>query len=64
MILIEALEALNPLQRTVIFYLYFTDLTQVEAAERIGVSQKHVSRVLASALHRLRALLADHALPD
>jgi len=57
MVLIEALEELNPLQRTVVFYIFFTDLTQAETAARIGVSQKHVSRVLASALHRLRELL-------
>jgi RNA polymerase sigma-B factor len=58
MALIEALEHLNVLQRTVIFYIFFTDLTQAETASRIGVSQKHVSRVLASALRRLREILA------
>ncbi len=63
LVLIEAMESLNPLQRSVVFYLFFTDLTQAEAAQRIGVSQKHVSRVLASALHRLRSLLADDTLP-
>jgi RNA polymerase sigma-B factor len=63
MILIDALEALNPLQRSVIFFLFFTDLTQAEAAQRVGVSQKHVSRVLASALHRLRQLLTDQPVP-
>lgn len=57
LMLIEALEHLNPLQRTVVFYIYFTDLTQAETAARLGVSQKHVSRVLASALHRLREML-------
>lgn len=57
MVLIDALEHLNLLQRTVVFYIFFTDLTQTETAARIGVSQKHVSRVLASALHRLREML-------
>jgi RNA polymerase sigma-B factor len=57
MMLIDALEHLNLLQRTVVFYIFFTDLTQAECAARIGVSQKHVSRVLASALHRLREIL-------
>jgi RNA polymerase sigma-B factor len=60
--LIEALEELNPIQRTVVFYIFFTDLTQAETAARIGVSQKHVSRVLASALHRLRERLAPERL--
>ncbi|MGQ0572462.1 MAG: sigma-70 family RNA polymerase sigma factor, partial [Armatimonadota bacterium] len=61
LVLIDALETLNPLQRTVIFHIFFTDLTQVETAQRIGVSQKHVSRVLASALHRLREMLVPEA---
>lgn len=64
LILIEALERLNPLQRTVVFHLFFTDLTQVEAAARIGISQKHVSRVLASALHRLHEVLAPRPVGD
>jgi len=56
-VLFEAMEKLNPLQRRVLYYLFFTDLTQMEAARRIGISQKHVSRVLASSLSKLRALL-------
>jgi RNA polymerase sigma-B factor len=56
-VLFEAMEKLNPLQRRVLYYLFFTDLTQMEAAKRIGISQKHVSRVLASSLSKLRALL-------
>lgn len=55
--LLEAMESLTSLQRKVIYYLFYTDLTQVEAARRIGISQKHVSRVLASALNRLRGLI-------
>lgn len=60
-VLLGALGALNPLQRAVVFLVYFTDLTQAQAAARLGVSQKHVSRVLASALHRLRFLLRPEA---
>lgn len=56
-VLFEAMEKLNPLQRRVLYYLFFTDLTQMEAARRIGISQKHVSRVLANSLSKLRALL-------
>ncbi len=56
-VLLSALESVNPLQRAVVFYLFFTDLTQAEAAARLGISQKHVSRVLASTLHRLREIL-------
>jgi len=53
----EALERLNTLQRAVVFYIYFTDLTQAETAARLGVSQKHISRVLAIALAKLRQML-------
>jgi RNA polymerase sigma-B factor len=56
-VLTEALESLNSLQRKVVYYLFYTDLTQMEAAKRIGISQKHVSRVLASALAKLRGLM-------
>lgn len=55
--LIEAMESLNSLQRKVLYYLFYTDLTQMEAAKRIGISQKHVSRVLASALAKLRGFM-------
>jgi RNA polymerase sigma-B factor len=53
----DALERLNPLQRATVFYIYFTDLTQAETASRLGVSQKHISRVLAIALAKLRQML-------
>jgi RNA polymerase sigma-B factor len=56
-VLQEAMESLNSLQRKVLYYLFYTDLTQMEAAKRIGISQKHVSRVLASALAKLRGLM-------
>jgi RNA polymerase sigma-B factor len=56
-VLQEAMESLNSLQRKVVYYLFYTDLTQMEAAKRIGISQKHVSRVLASALAKLRGLM-------
>ncbi|MDR7555910.1 MAG: sigma-70 family RNA polymerase sigma factor [Armatimonadota bacterium] len=57
LVLLDALMRLSPLQRAVVFYIFFTDLTQVETARRLGISQKHVSRVLAGALVRLRAML-------
>ncbi len=57
MVLVEALQVLSPMQRAVVFYIFFTDFTQGDTAQRMGVSQKHVSRVLAAALLRLRQLL-------
>ena len=57
--LVEAMESLNSVQRKVLYYLFYTDMTQMEAAKRIGISQKHVSRVLASALAKLRGLMGS-----
>jgi RNA polymerase sigma-B factor len=40
-------------EREIVYLRYFEDLTQSEIAERIGVSQVHVSRLLRGALERL-----------
>ena len=40
-------------ERVVVYLRYFEDLTQSEIAERVGVSQVHVSRLLRRALDRL-----------
>jgi RNA polymerase sigma-B factor len=51
---IRALMAQLPDRERVVVYLrYFEDLTQAEIAERVGVSQVHVSRLLRRALDRL-----------
>lgn len=51
---IRALMALLPeRERSIVYMRYFEDLTQAEIAERVGVSQVHVSRLLSRALHRL-----------
>jgi len=54
-VLLKAVERLADLQRKVVYYLFYQDLTQSEVAKRLGVSQRHVSRVLAAALKRLSA---------
>ena len=56
-ILLKAVERLAGLQRKVVYYLFYQDLTQSEVAKRLGVSQRHVSRVLAAALKRLNTHL-------
>jgi RNA polymerase sigma-B factor len=54
------LEALDERDRTIITLRFFGGLTQSEIAEQIGVSQMHVSRLLARSLAKLRAeLLAE-----
>lgn len=57
----DAIERLSTLQRKVIYYLFFLDLTQTEAARKLGISQKHVSRVMHAALRRLREALRPEA---
>ncbi len=52
-VLLKAVERLADLQRKVVYYLFYQDLTQSEVAKRLGVSQRHVSRVHAAALKRL-----------
>jgi RNA polymerase sigma-B factor len=56
-VLHDAMEKLSLLQRRVLYHLFFADLTQPEVARRIGISQRHVSRVLSKSLTRLRAML-------
>lgn len=58
---IENRETLRPLlaglperERTVLLLRFFESQTQTQIAERIGVSQMHVSRLLAKALGKLR----------
>lgn len=58
---IENREALRPLldslperERTVLVLRFFESLTQTQIAERVGISQMHVSRLLAKSLTRLR----------
>lgn len=51
----QLLARLEPVEREAVIMRYFEDLTQQEIADRLGVSQSHVSRVLGRALQRLRA---------
>jgi len=48
------LEALPARDRRVLYLRFVEDLTQSEIAERIGVSQMHVSRLIRRAIGRLR----------
>ena len=59
-VLLKAVERLADLQRKVVYYLFYQDLTQSEVAKRLGVSQRHVSRVHKAALKRLGAHLESN----
>ncbi len=51
-----ALEARD--KRAVVTLRFFDSLTQTQIAERVGVSQMQVSRILTRSLEKLRAGLA------
>lgn len=64
--LIEDRESLRPLldalpdrERQIVLLRFFGNLTQSEIADRTGVSQMHVSRLLARTLAQLRAALTS-----
>lgn len=41
-------------ERTILYLRFFRDMTQVRIAERLGISQMHVSRLLSQSCERLR----------
>lgn len=55
-----ALRALPARDRAVLHLRFVEDLTQAEIAERVGVSQMHVSRLIRRSLERLQTV-ARHA---
>lgn len=54
-----ALEKLAPREQMILRLRFFEGLTQSEIAKQVGVSQMHVSRLLAASLERLRRELED-----
>ena len=48
------LKALSPRERLILHLRFVEDMTQSEIADRIGVSQMHVSRLIRRSLVRLR----------
>lgn len=51
------LEALTPRQRKIVELRYFSEMTQQQIADEIGVSQVQVSRLLAQILAKLRHII-------
>jgi RNA polymerase sigma-B factor len=58
--LAPALAKLEERERRILAYRFFGNMTQSQIADRIGVSQMHVSRLLSRALATLRADLEAH----
>jgi RNA polymerase sigma-B factor len=54
-----ALKTLPPRERQIIMLRFFDNLTQTQIAERVGLSQMHVSRLLAKSLTALRRQLGQ-----
>lgn len=63
---VEARQTLDPLlaglpprERSIIHMRFYENMTQSQIAERVGVSQMHVSRLLAKSLAQMRTELVD-----
>ena len=54
-----ALDALSEREQKIIILRFFGNLTQTQIAERVGISQMHVSRLLAKSLATLRGQLTE-----
>lgn len=61
--LYPALATLPERERTIVVLRFFGNLTQTQIAERVNVSQMHVSRLLAASLAKLREALVDEPAP-
>jgi RNA polymerase sigma-B factor len=54
---------LNERERRIVFLRFHADMTERDIAREIGISQAHVSRLLAGALAKLRTELGDEKVP-
>jgi RNA polymerase sigma-B factor len=54
-----ALDSLSDREQRIVVLRFFGNLTQTQIADRVGISQMHVSRLLAKSLAALRGRLID-----
>ncbi|WP_156517279.1 sigma-70 family RNA polymerase sigma factor, partial [Rhodococcus sp. EPR-279] len=54
-----ALEKLPERERRIVVLRFFGSMTQTQIAEKVGISQMHVSRILARTLAQLREDLGE-----
>lgn len=57
----EAIGSLEDREQAIIRLRFFSDLSQTEVAQRLRISQMHVSRLQQKALKKLKAVLAERA---
>ncbi len=62
-VVVTLLDRLRPRERTILYLRFYEELSQSQIAERIGTSQVHVGRLIASSLAALREVL-DEAIPS
>jgi len=55
----EALGTLNKREQMIVQLFYFDDYSQAKIAERLGISQMHVSRLLKQAIKSLKEILVE-----
>jgi RNA polymerase sigma-B factor len=55
----HAIEHLEPRERMIIVYRFFSDMSQADVANKLNISQMHVSRLQNQALRTLRRILSD-----
>ena len=53
------LDQLNPREKRILVLRFFKNMTQTQIAEEVGISQMHVSRLLARTLDQMRVALQD-----
>ncbi|MBA2442111.1 MAG: sigma-70 family RNA polymerase sigma factor [Rubrobacter sp.] len=54
----QSLDSLTELQRKVVYLFFYKDLSQTEIGRKLGLPQRKVSRIIASATRSLRALIS------
>ena len=54
LVLAQAINKLNELQKKVLYLLFFRDMTQEQAAARLGINQRKVSRIKAKSLKEMK----------
>jgi RNA polymerase sigma-B factor len=53
----DAMKVLDERERKIVEMRFFDDLSQTQIAQRLGISQMHVSRLLRRALQKMQAYL-------